>query len=483
MKKIYIAIAIILLSAVSVSAQNFRTGYFLDGYMYKYKFNPAFQGERGFISLPALGRTSVGVESNLALSTFLYPGTDGRMQTFLHPNVSDETFMSRIKDVNPTSVNADLNILALGFRAGKTYHTIDFSLRADVDAALPGDVFRFLKSGGSAGNTTYNLSALSASVNSYLQAAYGFSIKIKDIASVGFRAKFLMGVQSFRSEINDLTLSMSQDKWMVNAGGNIIASSMVGGLIQGAEPDIQGELQSLYKTPSMGAAFDLGFTVDFLKHFTVSASILDVGFISWKNMNRYKFDSEPWEYTGFDNISIEGGSGASLDEQLDSKLESLGAMFKFENPESIDKHMQMLGMTAMLGLEFRMPFYNRLSIGALGTHRFEGSHSWTEGRFSLNLAPARWFSIAANYAISTFGHSYGAALNLHPKGFNLFVGVDSFRPLLNVTPQFIPIDEINTNLEFGITFPFGKYNGRFPKGDKPNKMEGKTKVKVKNQAK
>ena len=31
MKKIYIAIAIILLSAVSVSAQNFRTGYFLDG--------------------------------------------------------------------------------------------------------------------------------------------------------------------------------------------------------------------------------------------------------------------------------------------------------------------------------------------------------------------------------------------------------------------------------------------------------------------
>jgi hypothetical protein len=38
-----------------------------------------------------------------------------------------------------------------------------------------------------------------------------------------------------------------------------------------------------------------------------------------------------------------------------------------------------------------------------------------------------------------------------------------------VTPQFIPIDEINTNLKVGLTFPFGKYNGRYPKKDKVGK--------------
>ena len=167
-----------------------------------------------------------------------------------------------------------------------------------------------------------------------------------------------------------------------------------------------------------------------------------------------------WEYTGLDNIF---GEGSDVNSQLGDELEELGSVFKLETGEQLDKHVQRLGCTTLLGLEFRMPFYERMSVGVLGTHRFEGASSWTEGRFSLNLAPARWFSLTANYAVSTFGHSYGAAINLHPKIFNLFVGLDSFKPLLNITPSFIPIDEMNTNVKFGITFPFGKYNGRFPK--------------------
>jgi hypothetical protein len=81
----------------------------------------------------------------------------------------------------------------------------------------------------------------------------------------------------------------------------------------------------------------------------------------------------------------------------------------------------------------------------------------------------RWLSLSANYAISTFGESYGAALNLHPMVFNVFLGIDSFKPFLNMTSQYIPIDEINTNFKFGITFPFGKYNGRYPKKEKAAK--------------
>ena len=60
MKKIIISIAIILsLSAMTLNAQqNLRTGYFMDGYTYAYKMNPAFQGERGFLAIPVLGKTS-----------------------------------------------------------------------------------------------------------------------------------------------------------------------------------------------------------------------------------------------------------------------------------------------------------------------------------------------------------------------------------------------------------------------------------------
>ena len=471
MKRIYLMlISVAMILSTSAAAQNFRTGYFLDGYMYKYQLNPAFQGERGFIALPVLGGVSLGVESNMALNNFIYPAEGGTLKTFLHPDISADTFMNRIKDINTVQENLDLNILALGFRAKKTYHTIDISFRESINTSIPGDIFRFMKSGGSYADPVYDLSTLSTSINSSLQAAYGFSIKIKDVASIGIRAKFLLGLASFQSNITDLKLSMTQDKWMVNASGNVIASSMLSGILQNNEGDIDitAALMEMAKTPSMGAAFDIGVSVDFLKHFTISASVLDLGFMQWKNASKFNYGPASWEYSGFDNISIEG-AGENLESTLNAKLDELVGIFKFDDPEQVDKYTQMLGFTSLLGLEFRMPFYTRLSIGALGTHRFEGDRSWTEGRFSLNYAPLRWLSLVGNYAISTFGQSYGAALNIHPAGFNLFVGLDSFKPLLNVTPQFIPIDEINTNLKVGLTFPFGKYNGRYPKKDKVGK--------------
>jgi hypothetical protein len=471
MKKIYLLLlSVVLMLSTSAVAQNFRTGYFLDGYMYKYQLNPAFQGERGFIALPVLGGVSFGVETNMALNNFIYPAADGTLQTFLHPDISADAFMGRIKDVNAINENLDLTLLALGFRAKKTYHTIDISLKESVSTSIPGDIFRFMKSGGSNNDPVYDLSTLSTNLNSYLQAAYGFSFKIKDVASIGIRAKFLLGVASLQSNITDLRLSMNQDKWTVNAGGEIIASSMMSGMLnsQNGEIDLTASLMDLAKTPSMGAAFDFGVSVDFLKHFTFSASVLDLGFIHWKNASKFVYGPASWEYDGFENISI-NGAGDQLEDTINEKLDELVGIFEFKDPEQIAKHTQMLGFTSLMGLEFRLPFYTRISLGALGTHRFEGDRSWTEGRFSLNYAPFRWLSLSGNYAISTFGESYGAALNLHPKGFNLFLGVDSFKPLLNLTPQLIPIDEINTNLKVGLTFPFGKYNGRYPKKDKVGK--------------
>ena len=100
MKRLYIVLAALILAFPSMYAQNFRTGYFLDGYMYKYQLNPAFQGERGFIALPAIGKVSVGLESNMALGSFVYPTSDGTLITALHPDVSAEDFLKNIKKEN-----------------------------------------------------------------------------------------------------------------------------------------------------------------------------------------------------------------------------------------------------------------------------------------------------------------------------------------------------------------------------------------------
>ena len=62
-------------------------------------------------------------------------------------------------------------------------------------------------------------------------------------------------------------------------------------------------------------------------------------------------------------------------------------------------------------------------------------------------------------------------MNLHPKGFSIYLGTDSFRPLTSFSPEMIPLNDLNTNIVFGINFPFGKYNGRFPKQNKEVKSK------------
>lgn len=463
MKKLLFTLAILFAAAIGLSAQNFRTGYFLDGYMYKYQLNPAFQGERGFLALPVIGGTSVGVEAKISGAALAYPSVDGSsVSWFTDSEVSMDEFMSKIDKFNPVNESFDMNLFAIGFRAKNTYHTLDLSFRGQANQYIPGDAFRLAKdlASGTEINDTYNLSNWSANINTFIQAAYGFSVKIKDVASIGFRAKFLLGAESVYSDLSDLRISFAQDKYTLNATGNVVVSPYLNNMLEGNAGSTPNEiLKPIFSTPSIGAALDFGFSVDFLKHFTFSGSVLDLGFISWKKSTLYDFNSTKWDLSYTETESGSGDNG--LDSSVGQITSTIGEVAKAQN-----EYRHNLGFTTLLGLEFRVPFYTRISFGVLGTHRYEGVHSWTEGRFSVNYAPFRWFSLSGNYAMSTFGESYGAAVNLHPKGFNLFLGIDSFKPLLNTAAGYIPMDELNTNVKLGLTFPFGKYNGRYPKKEK-----------------
>lgn len=225
MKKAYILSAVILLCSVcsAWAQQNLRTAYFLDGYTYRYKMNPAIQGERGFLSFPALGKVGAGVESNLGLSTFLYPSADGTLKTFLHPNVTNKEFLDKMKYGNLIMANVDLPVLALGFRTGKAYHTLDLSLRADVDANLTKDLFSFIKAGSSDGATTWNLSDFGVRGQAHAELAYGLSYRIGERVSIGARAKVLMGLAKADIAMDNMNLTMSGEEWAVSAKGRVLS--------------------------------------------------------------------------------------------------------------------------------------------------------------------------------------------------------------------------------------------------------------------
>lgn len=482
---LFTSAALLMSAAFSAYAQqNLRSAYFLDGYTYGYRFNPAFQGERGFFAIPVLGKFGVGMESNLGLSTFLYPTSDGNLTTFLSPTVSDQEFLSKIKPANRFMLNADLQLFALGFRTGKMYHTLDVSMRSDVSMNLPGDLFTFMKTGASDGSTSWDISDIGARMEMKAEVAYGISRRFGDNLSVGARFKVLMGAAKLDIGMKNLNLKMSEEEWTVNAkGAGMIAGPVTvrtlgetGSATEATQTDVvdwsslefpesADEIMAYLKNPALGFAVDLGASYTILDCITVSASIIDLGKMSWKNVTTLQTPETAWSFNGFEDVSMTG-QGNGIADQLEGIADELLNSFNLQKEGYAAKESSSLSCTLHAGVEAKLPFYKRLSIGVLATHRFDGVYSWTEGRFALNWAPARWLAMTGNYAVSDFGSSVGAAMNIHLPGITLFAGLDSFLPLSNVTPEYyIPIDNLNTNLTFGLNIAFGKYNGQFPKDE------------------
>ena len=92
MKKLILITSAVIFT-FSLSAQNMRSGYFMDGYAFAHEMNPALTSSRGYFSIPALGNFNLSASTNLSLSSILYPKADG----------SGLTNISLIKSAMPVS--------------------------------------------------------------------------------------------------------------------------------------------------------------------------------------------------------------------------------------------------------------------------------------------------------------------------------------------------------------------------------------------
>lgn len=452
-----------------------RTGYFLEGYNFRHQLNPAFAPEQNYVSIPALGNFGVGLQSNVGVNTFLYKMPNGDLTTFMNSTVGADEFLGKLKSNNRITANVNLTLLSAGFRAFKGYNTVTVSMRSDVGVNLPKDLFTFMKVGQTGPDTRYSFGDIRVKANAYAEIALGHQHKITDELNVGGKVKFLLGAGNADLHIKSMDVSMGYDKWQVIADGQLNLAAGSGlrvptnaesgkGLDKPQEAnqiDYDGIDYDSFGLTGFGMAFDLGATYDmkrFVKGLTLSASLLDLGFISWSNNIHAATPGKTWSFDGFQNIALDSDQpdyeDRKLGQQLDDMWDDLKDCANFERQSTGGSRTSALGATFSLGAEYVMPFYEKLTGGFLFTQRIAGCFSWTEGRFSANYAPARWFDMSVNYGASTFGSSLGWMLNFHPSGYTFFIGSD--HQFFKITPQFLPVGKATMQLNLGMSITFGK---------------------------
>ena len=457
------AVVLMLVAVLGASAQALRTGYFLDGNLFRYRLNPALSGERGYFSLPVLGGINVNSMGNFGLSNFLYesPTNANELVTFMHSSVSADEFLGNLESDNLMNTNLDFTLLSMGFKAFGGYNTIDLTLRSQTGMSLPYDMFRFMKVMGDA---DYSFGDINMRTRNFADLSLGHSHKIGESLTVGARAKLLFGLAYADVKFDQMDLSMNSNRWEIAARGE--ANIAMGGAftysdektasgktVVGGYDDIKAGLQGF------GMGLDLGATYDFSELLTpglvVSASLTDLGYIKWNKAARAAIAPEDsYTFEGFSQMGIHSDSkNAPIEDQWETTRDELEDFFALED-KGEGSVSSGLGAKLNLGVEYSMPFYNKLSAGLLYTHCFDDIYSYNQTSLMVSISPVSVLDFAVSGTFSDYGTGFGAMANLHCTGFSFFVGTDCF--IGKVGKQFIPLENMNASVSFGVNIAFGK---------------------------
>lgn len=447
------AIITMICATAAVTAQNTRSGYFLEDYTYRFQLNPAMDNSKGFIAMPALGNMNVSMNGTLKVSDVIY-NVDGKTTTFLNPGVSAQEVMDNISDKNRIGADVRVTILAAGFKAWGGYNTISLSARASLEAQLPGSIFSLAKEGVT--NRTYDISNLRAFGNAYGELAFGHSHAIGDKWRVGGALKLLVGGGYLDARLNRADLTLGENDWTITTDAEISAN--IKGLkyktdindktghryVSGAEIDGGG-------INGFGMAVDLGAVYKPSRDWTVSAALLDLGFINWSNNMLASTNGVKTFNTDRYTFNVDDDKINSFENEWEKMKDDLSALYELDDMGDTGSKTRTLGATLNLGVEYTLPVYRRLSFGLLNTTRLQGEYTWTDFRLSANIAPVKCFDASVNMSAGTYGVGFGWLLNFHVTGFNFFVGMD--RTMVKVTKQFVPLNS-NASVNLGINFPF-----------------------------
>ena len=442
----YIILLLCIVFAFNGMAQTAKSAYFLDGTYHNFKLNPAMDAERGFLSF-GLGNLTIGANSNVGLSDFIYPQGD-KLNTFMSGSVDPNVFLNKLPQSIRFGLNFDETLMALGFRMFGGYTSFSLSMHSSTSIALPKSFFEFAKK-GLQGNS-YDFSGINFNTMNYAAATLGYSHEVYEGLRVGINLKFLTGLAYANATFDKFTLELSEERFKAEAHALAQAATF-------AETYYNDQnLQIASFSPSAkGFAVDFGAVYDmkeFVPGLTLSASLLDLGKINWQYMMALENDGTPVEWNGLTDADI-NNIGDAMAEEFEKLGEGVANMLKFKVYDT-QKVATKLGATMYLGAEYNMPFYNPLSVAMLYGKKFSTYTGWNEFRSFINIAPLKWVEASANIGFTTFGTSWGWMFNFHPGWTSFFIGSDYM--ISKVTPQFIPVNDLNYHLTIGFNMPLGK---------------------------
>ncbi|WP_300697589.1 DUF5723 family protein [uncultured Bacteroides sp.] len=426
-KFLLLGICVSFLLPAIAQAQQVRSSYFMEGSNYRMSLNPSFQPTKGFVNLPGIGGTSTELSTNSV-------GMHDLFEVFASDDdyYNSDKFYNSLKNMNEANIHASTNILSMGAYKGKGFWTFNIGTRVDAEGNIPKSMFDYLRAGDpNYWDTNFDIRDEKLRVNAYIEIGGGYSRAINERLTVGGRAKLLLGAGNIGLTINNLSLSKNN----MGNGFQIISDAYLESSVKGVELEETGEYvtdleYNKFGVSGYGAGFDLGANYKLTDKLTLSASLLDLGFIAWSKSGTQIAESDK-------NTTLTPGSDYSMDADNVIDFELYGLQKKENKARTTS-----LSPTLVLGGEYAF-FNNELSVGLLSTTRFGKLHNHSELTLSANYRPNTFINASLTYSMLQGGDTFGFVIRIG----QLMLGTDY---------MYLGKNSNHANAFVGLSIPLGK---------------------------
>lgn len=433
------------LGLVSIHAQTTNTdSFFLTGSPTAYRYNPAIAPAGDFIGI---GGIDINSRANVGATTFLYD-YGKKTVTGLHDSVSSQTLLDKLQKNNYLLTDNTFNLFSYGFHRGQASHNVELNIRNRGGVNLPKDLFVLMKTGLQ--QTSFDFSDTRIHSDMYAELAYGYTRKMSDIVSVGFRTKLLVGLASMDAVVKQLEIGMDDDiRMSFSSELDLTFRRRPKNNGTFLYPEYEKQPFRLPLVRGAGLAVDFGILIQPSPYLTLSLSTIDLGFLCWAYTigGQVSTSFSLNEFTDFEADDMDAEDGLGLITGLMSDMEESATFV----PKA--KRFRVHGIPSgfNLGIKYAMPFYDRLSVGLTGhMTSFRTTRFW-ETRLGTSVNPLDWLDLNANFGYGTYGMSWGFAASVRVHKFRLHVSMsDSFggripRLRLHLNPW-------NSVISAGLTF-------------------------------
>jgi outer membrane protein OmpA-like peptidoglycan-associated protein len=458
MKKHLISFLLIICSTYTMSQQDFV--------MYNMQFVP----QRTYTNVANLPASKVNIGLPIISSMYFNVGNSGFKYTDLirkrHDDslyIDTENMLSKLNPNNYLTGSVQSDLISVGFKVKeKNYISINITEKVHTRFRYPKDLIEFAWRGNGALLDRELHFNLGFNMMHYTEYGASFTRQINDKLSIGGRLKYLNGKENIWTEKFDVRLTTESKHFAITAQSDILINTA--GVADTTAFQNFSPTKYMFKRSNNGAGADLGANYKLNDKFSFSASVNDIGFISWNAHVRNYRSKNPgatFTYEGVDIVKFFNDS-TSIDKAFENTIDSISGTFAIE--ETSNSYRTWLTPQIYLGGNYQIN--EKSDVGLLFYGQIFDKALRPGVSLSYNARLGNVFSASAAYSI--YNRSYtnlglGISLNLGP--LQWYIMTD------NIVGFIVPQSSKLSHVHAGFNLTFGRKEKDSDKDGIPDKKD------------